>query len=71
MVQCWQGQSLSKPRAPASWITAASTHTMWPQRKYMARASYTSLMQKPRKTDTAARAGHEHHPSPRDFIPLT
>lgn len=71
MVQCWQGQSLSEPQAPASWITAASTHTMCPQRKYMSRASYTSLMQKPGKTDTAARAGHEHHPSPRDFIPLT
>lgn len=61
----------SAPRAPAAWITAASPHAVWPQRKHMSRASHTTPMLKPRKSDTAARAGHQHHPSPRDFIPLT
>lgn len=71
MVRRLQRQPLSTPWAPAAWITAASPHTMWPQRKHMSRAFHTTLMQKPRKTGTAARAGHQHYPSPRDFIPLT
>lgn len=32
---------------------------------------HITLMQKPRKTDTAARAGHQHHLLPREFILLT
>lgn len=42
-----------------------------PGEKCTSRVSRTTPMQEPRKTGTAAGAGHRHHPSPRGFVALT